>query len=332
MADPPPEQPRRPHDLEGLLKFCMELTKSEDAPETTAQPMDPERRRWLEEAISGMTVDVVKQLAEAIKILGGEATFDPDAASDDLEDVEMAFEAIEDWCGNLDMANNFHKIEGFQVLKKCLLQSPHASIRANAANAVAEMAQNNPYCQVNFVQDAFLPALLDRMENDEAEEVRIKCLYAISSIVRDCGEGMDVFLRLKGADCLLRTIQRAGGDSTKLRTKACFFVASVAQENHDVRDMLSKMGFARQLVAVSQFEEWNLSLHEQCARALSVLVKDNPVLQAELRSCTELNFRPFVERKIRELEGKPEAQEERDYYVEIRKQCALDSTGSHVDR
>ena len=30
----------------------------------------------------------------------------------------MAFEAVEDWCGNLDMANNFHKIDGFHVLKK----------------------------------------------------------------------------------------------------------------------------------------------------------------------------------------------------------------------
>ena len=113
--------------------------------------MDPERRRWLEEAIAGMTVDVVKQLAEAIKILGGPAAFDADASDDDLEEIEMAFEAVDDWCGNLDMANNFHKIDGFHVLKKVLLESPHAMARANAANAAAEMAQNNPYCQQNFL-------------------------------------------------------------------------------------------------------------------------------------------------------------------------------------
>ena len=46
------------------------------------------------------------------------AAFDPEANEDDLEEIEMAFEAVEDWCGNLDMANNFHKIDGFHVLKK----------------------------------------------------------------------------------------------------------------------------------------------------------------------------------------------------------------------
>jgi len=344
------DQPRRPHDLEGLLKFCMEVTKGEDAPpEAQQQPMDPERRKWLEEAIAGMTVDVVKQLTEAIKILGGQATFDADASEDDLEEVEMAFEAVEDWCGNIDMANNFHKIEGFQVLKKVLTQSPHAGLRANAANAVAEMAQNNPYCQENFVKDNFLPSLLDMMENDPAEGVRVKCLYATSSIVRDFPMGMDLFVRLKGADSLLRTIQQSAGDESaaRLRTKACFFVASVCQENADVRDLFCRMGFARQLVAVSQFEEWNASLHEQSARALHVLLQDNPQLQSELRDCSELNIRPFVERKIRELEGKPEAQEEREYYVEIQKLCKFSAAAgrggsssastltkrqSHIDR
>ena len=313
--------PRQPHDLEGLLKFCMEVTKGEDAP-NAAQEMDPERRQWLEEAISGMTVDVVKQLAEGIKILGGTPTFDSDASEDDLEEIEAAFEAIEDWCGNIDMANNFHKIEGFQVLKKCLSYSPHTMVRAYAANSVAEMAQNNPYCQQNFVKDEFLPVLLDHMEND-VERVRVKCLYAISSIVRDYPQGMEAFLALKGPETLLRAIQRA--DSVALRTKACFFVASVAQNDSKVKETFSEMGFGRQLVAVCQGEEWDLVLHEQCARALLILLQDNPALQKEFGSCSELNFRPFVERKIKELKGKPEAKEEHDYFIQIQKLC-FDST------
>merc|ERR1712226_713018 len=83
MAGQPP--PRQPHDLEGLLKFCMQVTANEDAPSGAVEEMDPERRQWLEDAISGMTVDVVKQLAEAIKIIGGPAAFDPEASEDDLE-------------------------------------------------------------------------------------------------------------------------------------------------------------------------------------------------------------------------------------------------------
>ena len=45
------------------------FTASEDAPGPSSfEAMDPERRRWLEEAISSMTVDIVKQLAECIKV------------------------------------------------------------------------------------------------------------------------------------------------------------------------------------------------------------------------------------------------------------------------
>ena len=63
-------------------------------------------------------------------------------------------------------------------------ESPHGTVaRANAANCVAEMAQNNPYCQENFLTDRFLPLLLTLMEKDPEERVRLKCLYAISSIV-----------------------------------------------------------------------------------------------------------------------------------------------------
>ncbi len=49
------------------LKPLMLLTiaANEDAPSaSTFETMDPERRRWLEEAIESMTVDVVKQVIQ----------------------------------------------------------------------------------------------------------------------------------------------------------------------------------------------------------------------------------------------------------------------------
>ena len=64
------DQPRQPRDLEGLLKFCMQATQAEDAPNRESgedQPMDPERQQCREEAMREMTVDVVQQLAEGMK-------------------------------------------------------------------------------------------------------------------------------------------------------------------------------------------------------------------------------------------------------------------------
>merc|ERR1712047_13897 len=64
------EQPRQPKDLQGLLKFCMEATANEDAPAVPSDPAarEPERRAWLEEALDKMSVDVVEQLGNGIKV------------------------------------------------------------------------------------------------------------------------------------------------------------------------------------------------------------------------------------------------------------------------
>lgn len=67
--------------------------------------MDPERRRWLEEALETMTVDVIKQLAECIKLLNSPAVKDPDATEDQLEQVQSAFDCASDFVDNIDMVS-----------------------------------------------------------------------------------------------------------------------------------------------------------------------------------------------------------------------------------
>merc|ERR1719415_289232 len=110
-----------------------------------------------------MTVDVVQQLAEGIKILSQSYIYNANATDDE---VEEAFEAIADWVGNIDMANNFHKIGGFVVLKRCIKSSPYSLIRWNAADTVAELSQNNPYCQEHFVKDGFIQDLIIMLQNE----------------------------------------------------------------------------------------------------------------------------------------------------------------------
>jgi len=124
------EQPRQPKDMQGLLKFCLEATRVEDAPaadpEHQLEVMGPERRAWLEEAIQNMSVDVVEQLGNGIKVL-----LDP---SVDLDTKEEVLDCLEDWLGTIDMACNFHKIGGFAALRQCLA-SPHASTTRSAISS-----------------------------------------------------------------------------------------------------------------------------------------------------------------------------------------------------
>jgi hsp70-interacting protein len=68
-----------------LQLLPLTIAASEDAPApSNFDEMDPERRRWLQEAVESMTVDVVKQLAECIKLLNDPAVKDPDATEEQV--------------------------------------------------------------------------------------------------------------------------------------------------------------------------------------------------------------------------------------------------------
>jgi len=331
-----PSQPRQPKDLQGLLKFCIEATKSEDAPQSDPEAalaaMDPTRRQWLEQALSSMSVDVIKELTEGIKILNSDAVKNPQASEEDIEKVEYAFECISDWVDQIDMANNFHKIGGFEGLKNCL-QSSHASIRCGSANAIAELSQNNPYCQENFVKEDFLEMLLDMITNDK--ECQVKAMYAISCMVRECAFAQDKFLNVNvnGPAVIMNASLNSTCPNDKLRIKACFFISSLCEENLEAKKSFIGMGLPRQILTLMQVEEHSQS-HEHMARALLVLLKDNDQVKKELITSTELKLKELLRSRLALVEGKEEFDEEKEYLKEIIKQCYgdLESNCGDVDR
>lgn len=119
---------------------------------------------------------MIEELQKAIKLLSNIADLHPD---DDTSQYESALERIVDFVDNIDIANDFYKIGGFSIFHPCLY-SPHSSIRWRAADVIAELAQNNPFCQERFLETGLFPILLNMVDTDPAETVRIKALYAVS--------------------------------------------------------------------------------------------------------------------------------------------------------
>ena len=319
-----PNQPRNPKDLQGLLKFCIEATRSEDAPNNPDQAdaeMDPERRAWLEQALSSMSVDVIKELTEGIRILNSPSVMDPNAAEEDIEKVEYAFECIGEWVDQIDMANNFHKLGGFDSLKKCL-NSPHDNLRCQAANAIAELSQNNPYCQEMFIKDDFLSNLLQMISNDKGQGCQIKAMYAISCLTRESKIAQDKFLEpsTNGPSIILNSTMGSGAANDKLRIKACFFISALCEDNVDAKKAFVDMGLPRQVLTIMQMEEHSQS-HEQMARALLIVLKDNDQVKKELIESSELGLKKFLSSRIQMLQGQEEFDEERQYLNDIAKIC-----------
>ena len=70
-----------------------------------------------------------------------------------------------------------------------LLNDKHADLRSTAAELVATLAQNNPYCQDKLLDtNEIFPLLIKKLSDEkESSGVKIKCLYATSCEFNGCG-------------------------------------------------------------------------------------------------------------------------------------------------
>ena len=111
----------------------------------------------MKQTLSSLSCNIIEELQKSIKVLSNVIDLRPD---DDTSQHESALEKIADFVDNIDIANDFYKIGGFSIFGPCL-NSPHSSIRWRAADVIAELAQNNPFCQERFLETGLFPILLN---------------------------------------------------------------------------------------------------------------------------------------------------------------------------
>lgn len=292
-----PNQPRQPRSLQGLLQFCMEATKSEDAPhESQYMAMDEQRRQWLENAIKSMTIDVVELLRKQIEIL---KNVDKIKAEDDVSQYEDAVDTILEHVDHIDVACDFHKIGGFMVLYPCL-KSPHPKIRAAGCELLAVLCQHNPYCQQVVLDNEFVPKLLSLLEKDEDNQVAVKALYALSAIVRHSEEGFSQFIHYNGPVILLKALDR--GDD-KLITKSTFLLDSLCQSQPDFKSRLVFLEFVPVLIRL--LSKSRQPSHEHVLALLASIIEDNNTAIAECRNPRH-NLHQVLKEYINNNADKPE--------------------------
>ncbi|XP_055709914.1 uncharacterized protein LOC129805788 [Phlebotomus papatasi] len=229
------EQPRQPTSLQGLLKFAMEATKAEDAPcDSTMAPMDPEKQKFLEEALKSMTVNVGEELVNSIKIIT-----DPASSEDDQVD---ALETINHYILNIDQADNFHKIGGFCILKPCL-SSRYQSVRTETAALIAELAQNNPYCQQHLLENNMLQELTPLLT--QPEPVCTRAMSAISAMVTNFPPGMENLFSSGEIDKIVAVL--VSRKENRLITKVTFFLSAIPGCHPEFVDKFLDMGIMKYL-------------------------------------------------------------------------------------
>jgi hsp70-interacting protein len=311
---------RRNRSLQGLLHFCVENTKSEDAQGASSfMEMDQERRQFLAEVMSSLRGnDPVKVMLEDIRIItDGESS---------VEDKQDSLEDLQDHCEDLNLAHDFHKIGGFPFIS-ALLQNDDSGIRWRTANLFAALVQNNPYCQEVALEMGLLQKLLYTLDNDMDMKVKVKTLYALSCFIRDVPKCLEVFTANDGFSVVLRAIQ--SGDIT-MQTKASFMIRAMVVAQPALKDTLCDIGMVEQLVSLLHRE--HTSAHEHLMGALLCQVQGHQRSAEECRR-PELKLRQILKLKLDSLKDKPEHEEEIDYSRRLHRLVFGDgSNTSLVDR
>lgn len=230
----------------GLFEWSMKYqdgTREGGAP----QPLDPEKKAWLEQALQEFMKDFADRMKEINASLAADSSSSAADGGDNnsssggtsLADKEALCDELMEIVENVDYARDLHKIGGLPTLLS-LLSSPHPSLRWRAAEIAATCMANNPPVQRWFMEGGALPPLLALLA-DSHPVVVTKALLALSALVRHYEPGLEAFRLGGGLNKLLAlmgcptdpAIQQAGAAGP---APAAAAATSQPQQQHEDAD------------------------------------------------------------------------------------------------
>ncbi|GMH28942.1 hypothetical protein Nepgr_030785 [Nepenthes gracilis] len=223
-------------DWEGLLKWSLSHSDA-TGPQ---RHLSEDDRRWFMEAMQAHSVDVVKRMKEITQVMQT-----PDhvleAQGVTPADIEDMLDELQEHVESIDMANDLHSIGGLVPLLG-YLKSPHANIRAKAANVVTTVVQNNPRSQQLVMDANGLEPLISNFTSDPDVFIRTKSLGAISSLIRHNKPGIAAF-RLANGYASLR--DALSSESVNFQRKVLNLIHYLLHENRADCTVVTEIGFPR---------------------------------------------------------------------------------------
>lgn len=273
---------RQVKTVKDMLRWTHNLSSSviptRDRHSVDPNSFDEERKKFLSNVFSNMSVNVQEEMNNAINILHDN--------NKQLSDYDMAFDIIAEYVDKIDYANDFEKLGGFHIFLPCL-RSEHPTVRIKTCELITTLVQNNPYCQEKLMENInYLRALISLVENDLDDEVRIKALTAISSLVRNIVTVFWKFIELGGKDLIINVLKAS---NSTLQIKAVFIICSTCQMGNDVAEMYIDNGVVELISSIIMVmgEKYAIFHHDLLLSTLNQLLRMSPVRVKEICSSLE---------------------------------------------
>lgn len=171
---------------------------------------------------------------------------------------------------------------------------------------IAELAQNNPYCQKALLEADILPKLMNLLSENETSTDGLR---AVSCLVRSYEPCLAAFIEIGGLECLLGCLLQT--DNQKLITRSTFLLNSLCNDFPPVRDELIKLKVIDFLLPIIQPKPEYDNVLETVLSALCLFIENDEA--ASRCQSPELNLRSQLDEIIQMAGDKPECKETVEY-------------------
>ena len=304
--------------LNQLLKLSLKLTDQElrDWP-TTVQTIDPDRKKWLQEAMRGILENQdLKLLKESLETLKEGNAEDLDETK--LESRSKALDTIHDLLDMDHNATDLHLLGGFEVVCR-YLKSPVSSLQWRAADIIAEASHNKPVCQLAAMDAGAMEQLIELLQSVEVDMVKVKSIYALSSITRNCEATIKRFLELNGIHALVNSLK----DSfEKVKIKAAFLLLSLTFDDNGQAIIERYVSGNLVPLLITSLKEKHNAAHQHIAHLLRVIVSGHKQAVLQCRMPEYGLKKILTEKRGKLISDDPEMYEDEiNHYDEIMKIC-----------
>jgi len=224
------------NEIAGYKKLLAIATQAqgEQPANTRLPPLDSQNRKWLENSLKVMSSDAdpVKHLKSQLTKLSQferRISSSPAGQSEEMKSrfVELSEEIMDLVC-DIDLALIFCHLGGLAILNSIadLGQDFYSS---TCMSLISELAQNNPSVQELVLKEPFLDKCLRALDGEStSEEMRIKCLGAISATVKGYLPALEMFVRSDGLETIKRCLQSAmEKDETRTARRVAITTANI---------------------------------------------------------------------------------------------------------
>eukprot|EP00008_Paramoeba_atlantica_P007373 CAMPEP_0201475268 /NCGR_PEP_ID=MMETSP0151_2-20130828/716_1 /ASSEMBLY_ACC=CAM_ASM_000257 /TAXON_ID=200890 /ORGANISM="Paramoeba atlantica, Strain 621/1 / CCAP 1560/9" /LENGTH=325 /DNA_ID=CAMNT_0047855313 /DNA_START=75 /DNA_END=1052 /DNA_ORIENTATION=- len=306
---------RQPHwkDWPGLLKWSLQYQDGteESSKEGGLKEMDPERRKWLAEALSSVKGEV-DVMVENFKIVvqSPEKYFEKSLTEEELAERTNALTQVRDIVDNLDNAKDLISIRAFEPLID-LLGSKYSEIQCLAAETIGIAVQNHPVCQAHATEKGAVAQLMKTYRETSCMKVKVACFGALSSLVRGNSPGFGPFLSDGGIALCMETLEHWKDNSARLNHKCLFLLGSLSRDSPQTLSQMNE-GISKLLIEIIEKNEENWNLREAALHLISQMCSGDKVWVSRFK---EAGLLPLLLKLRKEVSSLP--MEEQDSLFDV---------------